>query len=169
MPPQLAPARKGRREMTKSITNNARGPRVVNAYVGKSERIEPVTLRPGETREDIQLLEDDPVTQGMIDSRELVLGDAKAAAKVRADAAEEGDDALFANDPTFLARREAAMAAGAQPGLADQLSEGKGGKPGAPILPTGPAAPTVTSGPGAPVAVTSAAPPPKPAAQPAKK
>jgi hypothetical protein len=118
--------------MTKSITNNARGPRVVNAYVGKSERIEPVTLRPGETREDIQLLEDDPVTQGMIDSRELVLGDAKAAAKVRADAAEEGDDALFANDPTFLARREAAMAAGAQPGLADQLSEGKGGKPGAP-------------------------------------
>jgi hypothetical protein len=105
-----------------TVKNLARGPRVVNVRTGK-DSVEQITLRAGETREDVEIAnDDDPVLQGMIDAGELAVGDVRDAAQRRKEAME--DPARFANDSFQVERREIATAAGHTEGLADAFPEG---------------------------------------------
>lgn len=98
-----------------SITNKARGPRIVHRRLDK-DRMEPVILAPGEVLDDfVPANPDDPVFRGMVDSGDLQLGDQEAEPA--------NQEERFRNSPSEAHNRQAATMAGNMEGLADPLPE----------------------------------------------
>lgn len=112
--------------MTKrTVTNTARGGRGFSVFVnGKDDKegVETVIVEPGQTLEDLAICnEDSRAFKAMVESRELIVGDAPDPDE-EPDPEEEAErnEARFLNDPKFLADRAAAEAA-LRNGLADPL------------------------------------------------
>lgn len=104
------------------VKNTSPGPRTVQAKLG-NDQVETITLRPGEEREIDLVNEDDPVLQGMVKNRELLIGSTEE--KELSDEERRAlDEEKFRTDPHLRDNRERAQAAGNTPGYADPLPEG---------------------------------------------
>ena len=103
------------------VKNVSRGDRVVNTKVGK-DQVGQVTIPAGAEVEVEGFVEDDAFNSDFVTRGDLVLDGAEPE--------EVNQEAIFENDPRFVANRALAEAAGHTEGYADPLPEEEGGEEG---------------------------------------